>query len=406
MQMKTGIDNYQAIVAGHICLDLHPAFLAENPDQDHVRQMLVPGRLINMDRMVLSTGGAVSNTGRTLQQLGTRTRLMGKVGRDFLGSAVRELIAGEDTEDTLIVDPESSTSYSIVIAPPGVDRIFLHHPGANDTFSAADLNPDSLPGVRLFHFGYPPLMRRMYIQDGRELAELLAIVKENAVTTSLDMALPDPASAAGQADWESILKRVLPLCDIFLPSIEELLYMLNPRSYAQVRSRAGADDFVDHFDLADLSRLSEQLLELGVKIAVIKLGKKGMYVRTAGAARLAEMGGACPADTGEWAERELLSPAFTVANIASTSGAGDASIAGFLAALLHGCSIVTALRAANAVAARKIQFRESVGRISPLPSILELMSEMSEDTYAVEQKSWTWLEDQRIWAGRSDGKQA
>ena len=47
-----------------------------------------------------------------------------------------------------------------------MDRSFLHCPGANDTFGPEDIDVERLAGVSLFHFGYPPLMRRMYSDGG------------------------------------------------------------------------------------------------------------------------------------------------------------------------------------------------------------------------------------------------
>ena len=42
----------------------------------------------------------------------------------------------------------------------GVDRVFLHDPGANDTFCAGDITEEMLDGIDHFHFGYPPLMKK------------------------------------------------------------------------------------------------------------------------------------------------------------------------------------------------------------------------------------------------------
>jgi sugar/nucleoside kinase (ribokinase family) len=113
-----------------------------------------------------------------------------------------------------------------VISPPGSDRRFLHHPGANDDFSAQDVSEEALQDAHLFHFGYPPLMANMYSNGGRQLLELFQRAKSHGLTTSLDMAYPDPESAAGRADWRAILHNVLPYVDIFVPSLEEILYML------------------------------------------------------------------------------------------------------------------------------------------------------------------------------------
>ena len=93
------------------------------------------------------------------------------------------------------VVPGEQTSYGIVLALPGVDRIFLRCPGATDTFAADDVDLDLAARARLFYFGYPPLMARMYA-DGGALARLFESVKSLGVTTALDLALalhPTPA---------------------------------------------------------------------------------------------------------------------------------------------------------------------------------------------------------------------
>ena len=58
------------------------------------------------------------------------------------------------------------TSYTVVLNPPGIDRIFLHCPGANDTFTDEDVTDEVLGGASLFHFGYPPLMKQIWSDGG------------------------------------------------------------------------------------------------------------------------------------------------------------------------------------------------------------------------------------------------
>jgi sugar/nucleoside kinase (ribokinase family) len=138
----------EAVVAGHVCLDVIPA-LKGPPDVE-------PGRLIDIGPAALSTGGAVANTGLALHRLGVSVRLMGKVGDDLFGRAVLDALCGHDPRlaDGMMVAGGEATSYSIVISPPGVDRSFLHCPGANDRFSSDDLRYDLLRSALLFHFGY------------------------------------------------------------------------------------------------------------------------------------------------------------------------------------------------------------------------------------------------------------
>ena len=70
-------DQYDAIVAGHICLDIIPDLSGSTLEQ--FRRTFVPGRLVQVGSATLGTGGAVSNVGLALHKLGLDVRLMGKV---------------------------------------------------------------------------------------------------------------------------------------------------------------------------------------------------------------------------------------------------------------------------------------------------------------------------------------
>ncbi|WP_261807702.1 carbohydrate kinase family protein [Paenibacillus sp. N3.4] len=90
--------------------------------------MLVPGKLVDVGPAVTATGGAVSNTGLALHRPGIRASLMGKIGDDMFGTVILELLRQQDRRLTegMIVSGDEHTSYSVVINPPGIDRVFLH----------------------------------------------------------------------------------------------------------------------------------------------------------------------------------------------------------------------------------------------------------------------------------------
>jgi sugar/nucleoside kinase (ribokinase family) len=357
-------DKYTAVVAGHLCLDVIPDLSRNNKDK--FERTFQPGRLIDVGPVSFSTGGAVSNTGLALNKLGIKTALLGKVGDDLFGQAIRQIMSayGADLTSSMIVDPTVATSYTVIINPPGVDRIFLHCPGANDTFSAGDIPYDMLSGVRLFHFGYPPLMKRMYEGGGAELAEIFRRAKQHCVTTSLDMALPDVNSPAGRADWPTIIRSVLPYVDVFLPSVEEILYMQRRSTYDGLVSRAGGVNFLPLITPALLNDLSRELIELGVKIVAIKMGDRGLYVRTADREAIELMGCAQPSDVTAWADKELWAPCFKV-DVAGTAGSGDCTIAGFLSALLRDMSAEEAITAAVAVGACNVERPDTLSGVLP-----------------------------------------
>ena len=337
------------IVAGHICLDLSPAL----PGPVSIE----PGRLVEVGPVALSTGGAVGNTGMALHRLGVPVRMMGKIGDDAFGRAVLELLdeRGPGLSAGMVLAPGEATSYSVVLDPPGVDRSFLHCPGANDTFSAADVHADALAGARIFHFGYPPIMRAMYADGGEQLAQMFGAVSAAGLVTSLDLCRPDPASAGGRVDWAALLARVLPAVDLFHPSVDELREVLG---------------IAGDVDRALLASLGARLVELGVAVAVIKLGEAGIYVRTS--ADEERVGALCTRlglDVGDWVDRELLVPCFAPRRVAGTTGAGDCAIAGFLGALLRGEGPDDAATAAAAVGACSVEADDATSGVPPWPQI-------------------------------------
>ena len=384
----------QIVVAGHICVDIIPAF---GDTYVPLEALLRPGRLTNVGLAVLSTGGAVSNTGLALHRLGVPVQLMGKIGDDLFGRAIQDVLRRHDPAlaDGMIVGADPS-SYTLVINPPGIDRIFLHCPGANDTFSAADVPLAQVARARIFHFGYPPLMRRMYLDGGAEVVKLLAPVKALGVTTSLDMAQPDPDAEPGRVDWLHLLQQVLPFVDVFTPSLDETLYMLDrPRFDAQP---AGQPRGIDG---QTLRTMADRLLAMGAAIVALKLGDQGLYLRTTGdAARLAACG-RLTFDPQTWCGRELLTPCFRAA-VAGTTGAGDCTTAGLLTALLHGLSPVQTLVMGVGVGGCSVESPDAASGVPPWDAVrARIAGGWPRHPLAVQLDGWRSI-DGAVWCGPDD----
>jgi sugar/nucleoside kinase (ribokinase family) len=357
----------KTVVAGHVCLDIIPQFLQTVSRLD---ALVVPGKLVELGPAVVGTGGAVANTGLALHRLRLPVTLMGKVGEDAFGHAVLDVFRRHDPAlvRTMIVDPDVSTSYTVVINLPGIDRSFLHCPGANDTFAAEDVKPDLLRGMDLFHFGYPPLMRRMYAEAG-ELRRMIAAAKAAGLTTSLDMALPDPASPAGRAGWTAILADCLPEVDVFMPSLDEIVYMLDPREGERIRMRAAEGVALGGMTPAGVREVAERLIGMGVAAVMIKLGNQGAYLRvTSDPARLARCGRAA-STLRDWAGADFHAPCF-VARVAGTTGSGDCTIAGLLASLARGLGAAEAVRMAVAVGSASVEKPDATSGVPDWDTLL------------------------------------
>ena len=269
---------YDAVVAGHICLDIIPKL--EISEVQELRNLIVPGSMINMGEATISTGGAVSNAGLAMHKLGLNVQPMGKIGDDFFGEGILSILRRYGLAESMTVVRGEKTSYTIVLTPGEIDRMFLHHPGANGTFCADDINYETVKQARVFHLGYPTLMRKLYSDDGRELIEIFKRVRGLGVTTSLDVSLPDANSEPGRVNWINILSELLQYVDIFMPSIEEAAFLLDRGLFDLRRKQAENTDAVKVYEAGDYIKLSERILELGTKIVCLKAGIRGLYVRT------------------------------------------------------------------------------------------------------------------------------
>ena len=146
--MKEAKDK-KAMVAGHICLDITPEMPVNLNGE--FNDIFAPGKLINIGDATIGTGGAVSNTGLAMAKLGMDVVLNGKVGDDEFGNIIKRIVGPKRAHSFKTVTGQTS-SYTVVLALPGIDRIFLHHTGTNDTFGAKDIDYDSAADCDLFHF--------------------------------------------------------------------------------------------------------------------------------------------------------------------------------------------------------------------------------------------------------------
>lgn len=264
------------------------------------------GTLASVERMELHVGGCAANTGIALARLGISTAVLGKVGADGFGDFLRQTLEKNSVDvQNVVCDPAMSTSATMVAVHADGERTFLHHTGANASYSAADVAWPIVAAADILHIAGPFLMEK-FIGEG--CADVLRQAKAMGKTTTLDTVW----DVTGR--WMAALAPCLPFLDYALPSLEEARRITGretPRDIAQV--------FLDH----------------GVGTVGIKMGEAGAYVRTVG---------------GE--DFTLPPPAVEAID---ALGAGDAWAAGFLCGLTHGWDLEKMTRFANAVGACCVQ---------------------------------------------------
>ncbi len=321
--------NNTFVVAGHAALDMTPAFDSDSNTTASLQDIIQPGKLIDVGNLAFTAGGCVSNTGIALRRFGADVTLMCKVGKDQFAKIIQETYQSYDCKTSLIHDESEMTSYTIIIAPPGSDRFFLHNSGTNNSLKAKDLDFDIISKAGFFHFGYPTVMREFFINEGKELVTLFKKVKSMGIITSMDVAGIDPQGKQAKLDWHTILTNTLPYVDFFTPSFEELCFMLDKERYFTLKKKAQGEDICKFLSLKnDVEPLAKKALSLGCRAVLLKCGAAGMYLTTADTEAMNSV------FTGEqaknWASVSLFEESFLPDVFLSGTGAGDTSIASFL----------------------------------------------------------------------------
>lgn len=235
-------------------------------------------------------GGCSANFAMQCARLGMDVQLFGKVGDDVFGRFVLVELEDNkvDTRNVLLTDRKTGVTVALV---QGIERSFVTFRGENATFSIDDIDLTKID-ADLVH------LPSYFLLDGLryDYARLIDLLHGAGIKVSFDTGW-DPRGFRRE-ELEPLFD-ILPKVDIFFPNIDEARKILG-------------DDTLTPESAARI------FLDMGVKVAVIKLGKIGCYV----------------AD-GETAE---LVPAFKVKAV-DTTGAGDTFMAGFITAYLQGKSL-------------------------------------------------------------------
>lgn len=376
------------LVAGSLVLDILPSFVCE--DGEWLAQtLLAQGKLTESSGFTIYLGGEVGNTGLALHRLGVPVRLMSKVGDDSIGGIVKDMLAATGVESALTVMPQTNSTASIALALPGRDKCTIHLRGASQLFTAEDFTAETFSDIKLLHFGYPTTMKHLYQKDGEGLTQLLRTAHECGTATSLDTSLPDLKAEPGRIDWRPILPRILEHLDLFLPSLEEALFMTDRVRYEALVKQAGSRDLLELLSDEDICSIAAYALEKGTAVSLIKCGSKGMYLRTAQKDRLEKTGLFTSEMLEAWSERELWISPCRVEKVCSTTGAGDTAVAGFLCALHSGYSPEEAMQLAAYTAACCVASYDTIGKLQGAKEMLDGMQTAPHVPPAISKEIWT-----------------
>ena len=143
----------------------------------------------------------------------------------------------------------------------------------------------------------------------------------------------------------------------------------------------------------------EQMLEDEHTISKAQIQINELSSGEVDAQAINQLGRGRPSRPETWANKQIWAPAFQVEEVGAT-GAGDASIAGFLSALLRNLSPEEAITAATAVGACNVEATDGVSGIRPWQETLDRVAAgWSRRELALDEPDWQFNENRQLWLG-------
>lgn len=252
------------------------AYLAE--------RMPVIGETLIGTGFSVGPGGKGSNQAVAAARAGSRTSFISKIGDDTFGQLAQKTYADVGVIPALDVMPDLPTGAAFIFVNDKTgDNAIIVYPGSAGTITIDDVE-----------------RRRTVIESSRVFVTQLEQPADAALHGLSIARQAGVKTVFNPAPAETFPDEIFALCDYIIPNETEASEMVG---YAVT-------------SVADAKKAAHVLRKRGAKAALITLGDKGVYLSTD--------------------ELDVHVPAICDGTVVDTSGAGDAFVGGFSAALAEG----------------------------------------------------------------------
>lgn len=217
------------------------------------------GRRFNeVTAFIPKPGGAPANVAVAGARLGAQTAFIGKVGQDFFGESLVDVLKNEHVETRGIrFDPAARTTLAMIAQPSAHhnEYIFYRNPGADQRLRPDELDRDLLTTTRALHIGSLSLSD----EPSRSATfEAVRLARAAGAMISFDVNFR-PALWRSQDDALLQIAAMLPNADLLKVNEIELELLTNTN---------------------EVETGSARLLARGPKIVIVTLGAQGSHFRT------------------------------------------------------------------------------------------------------------------------------
>lgn len=284
-----------------------------------------------IDDISMTVGGDAMNEATIISRLGFKTGIIAAIGDDAAGQFILRSCKKDNIDvEGITIDPSINTSMNIGLVTADGERTFItNRNGSLWKENIEHVNFDKMKQAKILSlasiFNCPLL-------DGKTLVKIFKAAKEEGMIITADMIMPRLGETLED------IREALSYVDYFFPNFDEACLMTNE---------------------TEEEKVADVLYGCGVKNVIMKIGKRGCYIRNA--------------------EGSMIVPACKGITAIDTIGAGDNFASGFIAGILQGKDIRECGIYANCTAAISVQYGGATAGVQNKEMVEEMLKKYRED---------------------------
>ncbi len=284
-----------------------------------------------IDRIAMSVGGDAMNEATIISRLGFKTGIIACIGDDAAGRYILQSCKQDHIDvEGIKIDPTIDTSINIALVTEDGERTFITN--RNGSLWKENLEHVDFEKMKQAKILSLASIFNCPLLDGKALVQIFKEAKAQGMVISADMIKPRLGETLED------IREALSYVDYFFPNFDEACLLTGETQE---------------------NKVADALYGCGVKNVIMKIGKRGCYIRNS--------------------EGSMIIPACKNITAIDTIGAGDNFASGFISALLQGKSIRECGIYANCTAAISVQYSGATAGVQNKDMVEAMLAQYKKD---------------------------
>ena len=284
-----------------------------------------------VDNIAMTVGGDAMNEATIISRLGFKTGIIAAIGDDAAGQFILRSCEKDHIDvEGITVDPAINTSMNIGLVTADGERTFITN--RNGSLWKENIGHVNFGKMRQAKILSLASIFNCPLLDGKTLVKIFKAAKDDGMTITADMIMPRLGETLED------IREALGYVDYFFPNFGEACLMTGE---------------------TEEEKVADVLYGCGVKNVIMKIGKRGCYIRNA--------------------QGSMIVPACKGVTAIDTIGAGDNFASGFIAGLLQGKDIRECGIYANCTAAISVQYPGATAGVQNKDMVEDMLRKYRED---------------------------